>query len=408
MTHSAIVAGAGPAGALLAYILASRDVPVTLIERHSDFAREFRGEGLTPGGQLMFSEAGLWDAFDGLPQSRFEGAELYFQGRRFAAIQIALTDGFLPRWVSQPAMLEMLVEKASAFPGFTFRRGERVIGALERDGRVIGVELAGPEGGQRLEADYVFACDGRYSTLRKAAGLDSERNPEFFDVIWCKIPMPDFYRDRPLRARGYLGNGHLGLFFPAYDDTLQVGWIIRKGSYKNFKAMGIEGWMEEMADHVSADMAGHLREHAQDTIHPFLLDVICDCYDRWSVPGMTLLGDAAHPMSPVGAQGINIALRDAVVAANHFLPLLRDGADPASLDAAAGAFRAERLEEVEAIQAIQRRGPKIMFSKALWLDAVMLFVRGLSAFGITQWLASRFGVKRNALIHGVTEVKLKV
>ena len=408
MTHSAIIVGAGPAGALLAYVMASRGVPVTLIERHSDFAREFRGEGLTPGGQLMFRETGLWEAFEAVPQVTFQGAELFFKGRRFVKMDIALKNDVVPRWVSQPAMLEMLVEKASAFPDFKFRRGVRVTGPLLRDGRVIGVELSGHEGEERLEADYVFACDGRFSALRKAAQLDQAQNPEFFDVVWCKIPLPDIYGDGPPGPRGYMGNGHLGLFFPTYDHMLQIGWIIEKGSYRNFREMGIEGWMEEMATHVSTDMADHLRKHSGDTIHPFLLDVICDCYERWSVPGMTLIGDAAHPMSPVGAQGINIALRDSVIAANHFVPLLLEGGDPARLDAAAGAFHAERLKEVEPIQAMQRRAPGIMFSKALWLDALIMVVRGVFALGIIGWLAARFDLGPKAFIFGVTDVRLKV
>ena len=408
MSHSAIVVGGGPAGALLAYILASRDVPVTLIERHADFARAFRGEGLLPGGQLMFRETGLWEAFDGLPRAKFEAVELYFKKRRIVAIQLDEQAPNLPRWVSQPAMLEMLVEKASAFPNFTFRRGVRVTRPVERNGRIVGIELSGHDGDEPIEADYVFACDGRFSTLRKAMELDQPSKPEFFDIVWCKIPLPEVYGNRPPCPRGYLGNGHIGLFIPSYDGTLQIGWVIRKGSYKDFRAMGIDGWLEEMANHVSADMAAHLRAHARDAVHPFLLDVICDCYGRWSVPGMTLLGDAAHPMSPVGAQGINIALRDAVVAANHFVPVLRGNGDPASLDAAADAFRTERLKEVESIQAIQRRAPRFIFSNALWFNVVVSIVRGLFALGIVQWLTKTIDPRRNPFAYGVTEVKLKV
>ena len=408
MSHSAIVVGGGPAGALLAYILASRGVPVTLIERQSDFAREFRGEGLSPGGQLMFREAGLWDDFDALPHTKFEAAELFFKKRRFAAIELGRRKDLSPRWVSQPAMLEMLVEKASAFPNFTFWRGVRVTGPVMRDGRLVGVEHSGPEGHERLEAAYVFACDGRFSVLRKAAGLDRPRNPEFFDVVWCKLPLPGFYKGRLQGVRGYIGNGHLGLFIPSYDGLLQIGWVIRKGAYKDFRSKGIEHWLEQMASHVSDDMAEHLCEHAGDTIHPFLLDVVCDCYDDWSVPGMTLVGDAAHPMSPVGAQGINIALRDSVVAANHFVPPLLAGASAARLHAAAAAFRAERIGEIEPIQALQRRGPTILLSESPLPGVFVWIARGLFRLGILGWLAARFDLGPKAFLYGVTEVELNV
>lgn len=407
MSGSALVVGAGPAGALLAYLLASRGVRTTLIERHADFTREFRGEGLSPGGQSMFREAGLWESFDALPHTRFLNAGLYHKGRRFASLDVSQLGRFSPRWVSQPAMLEMLVEKASAFPNFTFLRGAVVSGPLQRDGRVTGVELARHDGAQP-QADYVFACDGRFSTLRRAAGLDQPRDPEFFDVVWCKLPLPRFYDDAVPEVRGYIGHGHLGLFIPSYDGLLQIGWIIPKGTYRDLRSEGIEHWLEQIAEHVSGDLAGHLRDNAKAAVRPFLLDVVCDCFDRWSVPGMALIGDAAHPMSPVGAQGINIALRDSVVAANHFVPLLLDGAGAQTLDAAALSFRDERLEEVAPIQRLQRRAPRILFGRDWLLAGIVWHVRVLTRLGILGWLARRFDLGPRAFAHGVTDVRLTV
>jgi len=405
VSHRAAIVGGGPAGAMLAYLLASRGIATTLVERQSDFAREFRGEGLSPGGQLMFREAGLWPEFDTLPHTRFEKAALYFRGRRFASLDLAQLGDFAPRWVSQPSMLEMLVEKASEFANFSFLRGAAVAGARTENGRVTGLEMAG---GEALSADFVFACDGRLSTLRRGTGLDQPRNPESFDIVWCKLPMPDFLADGAAEVRGYIGNRQLGLFIPSYDELLQVGWVIPKGSYRRLRDQGIDRWLEQIEHHVSEDMAAHLKNNADETVRPFLLDVVCDCFDRWSTPGMTLLGDAAHPMSPVGAQGINIALRDAVVAANHFVPLLRDGADGAALGTAARAFRAERIAEVAPIQRLQRRGPRILFGNPLLLAGLVWQLRILQGLGILGWLGRRLGTGPRSFAHGVTDVRLEV
>src|SRR5207249_7619434 len=127
-----------------------------------------------------------------------------------------------------------------------------------------------------------------------------------------------------------------------------------------------EGWIEEMARHVSPDLAAHLRAEGRTITHPFLLDVVCDRLERWSLPGLLLLGDAAHPMSPVGGQGINIALRDTLVAANHLGPVLVDGGAAEAIDAAARRVQDERLPEVTAIQRLQQRPPRILFGRAWW------------------------------------------
>lgn len=392
---------------MLAYLLASRGIATTLVERQSDFTREFRGEGLSPGGQSMFREAGLWQAFDTLPHTRFEKAGLYYRGRRFASLQLSQLGDFPPRWVSQPAMLEMLVEQSSQFANFTFLRGVPVGGPRIENGRVTGIELAGSDG-EALLADYVFGCDGRLSTLRRDTGLDQPRDPESFDIVWCKLPMPDFYDPATPEVRGYVGNRQLGLFIPAYDGLLQLGWVIPKGSFREFKKQGIAHWLERIRGQVSADMAEHIRLHAGDSLRPFLLDVVCDCFDRWSMPGMTLLGDAAHPMSPVGAQGINIALRDAVVAANHFVPLLRADAGTDALDTAAAAFRTERIAEIAPIQRLQRRAPRLLFGNPVLLGGIIGLAGLLRGLGLLGPLARRFGSGPRAFAYGVTEVELKV
>ena len=172
--------------------------------------------------------------------------------------------------------------------------------------------------------------------------------------------------------------------------------------------MGVAGWIEEIASRIADDMAQHLRAHVDAVSQPFLLDVVCDCYPVWSTPGLLLVGDAAHPMSPVGAQGINIALRDAVVAANHFVPICRDGASPTRFDTAAHAFRRERITEVRATQWLQRRIPTVLLGRGFWIDGLIAGVRTLARRGWLQRLADARLQKPNPLIDGFSEITLRV
>jgi 2-polyprenyl-6-methoxyphenol hydroxylase-like FAD-dependent oxidoreductase len=257
-------------------------------------------------------------------------------------------------------------------------------------------------GRRELGADLVLGTDGRASVLRVRAGLHEERAPQAFDIVWCKIPRPAFL-DRDT-ARAYLGTGHFALLFPSYDDRIQLGWVIEKGSFGDLRRRGVEGWVEEMAAHVSPELAAHLRAERGAITHPFLLDVVCDRLVRWTLPGLLLLGDAAHPMSPVGAQGINIALRDAIVAANHLGPVLERGGTREEIDAAARRVVEERLPEVAEIQALQQEPPRVLFGRAWWSGLVLgvvipLLVRTGLARRIARPVFRRFA-------YGVTTVRL--
>jgi 2-polyprenyl-6-methoxyphenol hydroxylase-like FAD-dependent oxidoreductase len=397
-----VIVGAGPAGAALSYLLARRGIETTLLERHIDFEREFRGEGLMPSGVEAFAQMGLGPALDALPQTRIGAVEIFRGARRLFRITPDQLGGVGPRIVSQPAMLEMLVAEASRFPSFRLERGVTARDLLREGERVIGVRAESASGRRELGADLVLGADGRASVVRVRAGLHEERAPQAFDIVWCKVPRPAFL-DRGT-ARAYLGIGHFALLFPSYDDRIQIGWIIEKGSFGDLRRRGVEGWVEEMAAHVSPDLAAHLRAERGAITHPFLLDVVCDRLVRWTLPGLLLLGDAAHPMSPVGAQGINIALRDAIVAANHLGPVLERGGTREEIDAAARRVVEERLPEVAEIQALQQEPPRVLFGRAWWSGLVLgvlipLFVRTGLAPRIAGPVFRRFA-------YGVTTVRL--
>jgi 2-polyprenyl-6-methoxyphenol hydroxylase-like FAD-dependent oxidoreductase len=370
MPSHVAIAGAGPAGAALAFLLARRGVRVTLLERQSDFAREFRGEGLMPGGVDALQQMGLGAELEKLPQARITGLDVYLNGRH--ALQVDVTslppDLPLPRFASQPALLEMLVTQARKFPGFELWRGAAARDLIHSAGRIAGLRVELEGRARDLEADFVIGCDGRASLVRKRAGLERPREAQAFDVVWCKLPLPEFMRGR---LRGCIGRGHFAIAFESPDAMLQLGWAIDKGTYGDIRKGGIEHWVEQLAQNVPADLAEWLRGHSRELTHPFLLDVVCDHLDVWSAPGVLLLGDAAHPMSPVGAQGINIALRDALVAANQLGPPLLRGAPPGELDAAAARVAAERLPEVKEIQTLQSNAPALVMQRAPWARFVV-------------------------------------
>lgn len=399
-----VIAGAGPAGAALGYLLAARGIGVTLVERHTDFAREFRGEGLMPSGVDALAQMGLADALARVPQSVLEGLVVYLRGRRLAHVRLADLGIASPRLVSQPALLEMLVAAASRFPTFRLERGTTVRDLVLDDGRVVGVRVESSTGARELRADLVLGTDGRASVLRHRAGLHEVRAPQAFDLVWCKLPLPAFWE--PRTAHAYLDGGNAALTFPSYDGRLQVGWIIQKGSFGELRRHGLEGWLEVMEAHVAPDFAAHLRTTRAQATQPFLLDVVCDHLVRWTAPGLLLLGDAAHPMSPVGAQGINIALRDALVAANHLVPALRAGATPDALDAAARRVQQERLPEVAAIQNLQQAPPRVLFDGSV-VGRVVL--GGVFPLLVRLGLAQRlFGAVFRRFAHGVAPVRLTV
>ena len=403
MSHVVIV-GAGPAGASLGYLLTRRGIKVTLLERRRDFSREFRGEVLMPSGIAALEQMGLRMQLATVPSYTQQMIDVYLNKRLLLSEPLDTGSPEDLRFiaVSQPALLEMLVTEAGTSSSFKLIRGASVKELIRDDGRVAGVRIRTDDDEQELRADLVVGADGRNSVVRKQAELRARQVSAPMDIVWCKLPCPDDWRG----VRAYAGRGHLLVAYHTWDDTLQLGWVILKGTFGDLRSRGIEQWVEEMANHVSPDFADHLRTH-RDAVHkPFLLDTVSDCVDRWSTPGALVIGDAAHTMSPVGGQGINIALRDAIVAANHLVPILsQPEPDGNALAAALDAVEAERMPEVQHIQTLQAQPPKVLLSRAWWGEPVRRIVGALlSKPAVRQRAAGRV----SAFLYGVTEVQLEV
>jgi 2-polyprenyl-6-methoxyphenol hydroxylase-like FAD-dependent oxidoreductase len=402
-TPHVLIIGAGPAGAALSYLLARRGITVSLLEKHPDFSRAFRGEGLQPSGVEAFAQMGLSDQLARLPQATVDTLQLYQHGRRSATLT-ADKIGFVGRLVSQPAMLAMLTEEAKRHPSFRLEMGITVRELLYQDGRVAGVRADGPNGPCEIRADLVIGTDGRNSITRKQGGFQELQKKQGFDVLWMKVPMPPFWPS-PRTVRLEMNGGSFTGALPASDGLMQVGFTIPKGSFRHLRAKGIEAWTEELLAPLSADLASYLRANREAMSKAVLLDVIVGRLTEWTRPGLLLLGDAAHPMSPVGGQGINLALRDTLVAANHLVPALLGGADPAAVDEAARRVAAERMPEIIEIQEYQDRQGK-SFTEPTWLSRQMM--RLLPLLANTGILKRLLGRRLRALKHGTMRVQLAV
>lgn len=394
------IVGAGPAGSTLALLLAQRGVEVALLERQDDFAREFRGEVLTPSGVQALREMGLSDLLDAVPTSAPQYADAFNDRVRFVRIPVAQLGDDAPLVVSQPHLLEAVVGRCATHAGFRFERGAAVTELLTDGGRVRGVRARNASGELDVEADLVVGADGRSSRVRREADLPVRSDPTLMDVVWCKLPLPDDFREAS-HVEFYIGNAHILVAYRAPDDLLQLGWVLRKGGWGELRSRGMDRWVAEMAAFVRDDLGAHLRAHVDDVSRPFLLSTASDRCTSWSKPGALLIGDAAHTCSPVGAQGLNIALRDAIVAANQLVPALRSGT---SLDEAARRVEAERLPEVARIQRLQALPPRVIFSRSAWVQRLRGLTKLLRYAPVARIAARRGEVFAN----GVTDVRLRV
>jgi 2-polyprenyl-6-methoxyphenol hydroxylase-like FAD-dependent oxidoreductase len=397
-----VIVGAGPAGAALAYLLARRGAVVTLLERHPDFERTFRGDGLQPSGIDAFRQMGLGDKLMELPKALIKTIELFQDGRLRARLATERL-GFIGCFIPQPKILAMLTEEASKYPCFQLALGTAVRDLVRAGDRVAGVRADGLHGPCEYRADLVIGTDGRCSTVRKQAAFPELSAPQVFDVLNFKVPLPDFWPDR-CTVRLELGLGCITGGIPTSDGRLWVGMTIQKQQYKVLRAADPEGWTEELLHRVSPDLAAHLRSHAEALKHPVLLDVIVGRLRSWTVPGLLLLGDAAHPMSPIGGHGINLALRDALVAANHLCPIIAGSNDPTRIDAAAERVAEERMPEIVAMQDHQRKQAETFLrSDRLLSRLAMRLLPFLVSTGLLQLL---MGKRLRSLQYGVVPVRL--
>jgi len=314
------VAGGGPAGMMLGYLLARSGVETVVLEKHADFLRDFRGDTIHPSTLEVMHELGLLDEL--LRRPHQEVRQLSAQIGRPKLIVADLSHlpthckfiAFMPQW----DFLNFIAEQAKRYPLFQLKMKAEVTGLIQENGRAAGVRANTPQGELEVRADLVVAADGRHSVLRERAGLEIENLGAPMDVLWMRISKQP---GDPEQTLGHVEAGKI-LFMIDRGDYWQCAFIIPKGAFNEIREKGMEHFRAELAE-IAPSLSGRIGD-LRDWDDIQLLTVAVDRLKDWYRQGLLCIGDAAHAMSPIGGVGINLAIQDAVAAANILAaPLLR-------------------------------------------------------------------------------------
>jgi 2-polyprenyl-6-methoxyphenol hydroxylase-like FAD-dependent oxidoreductase len=321
ITTECAIAGGGPAGVMLGYLLARAGVNVAVLEKHGDFFRDFRGDTIHPSTLQVMDELGILDEFLKRPHQEVRklGAEIGGELVQIADFGHLPTKCkfivFMPQW----HFLDFLAEQGKRYPGFHLRMHCEVDELVKDGDRVAGLKAATPQGDLEIRADLVVGADGRHSTVRKLAGLKVEDRGAPMDVLWLRLSK------RPEDGSESLGHIEPGRFFIMIDrgDYWQCAFVIPKGGFNELRRKGLEAFRLAIVS-LQPLLSNRVREIASwDDVK--LLTVRVDRLKRWYRPGLLCIGDAAHAMSPIGGVGINLAIQDAVAAANILTDPLLEG-----------------------------------------------------------------------------------
>lgn len=316
-----VIAGGGPAGIMLGYMLARAGIDVTVLEKWPDFFRDFRGDTIHPSTMDVLHELGLLEDFLKLPHNETKKMVMHvgtqeitmadFTRMRMRAPFIA----FIPQW----DFLNFISAKAKAYPHFHLLMETEATDIIEEKGKVVGIRAKNMQGEFDIRAEVVVGADGRHSVVREKAKLEVENLGAPIDVLWFKLTQKD---DGSSRSFGYLNAGKI-LVMLDRDTYWQCGYIIAKGEFEHIKGRGIEQFRRDLA--MLASPLAPFVDELQNWDQIKLLTVTVDHLKKWYREGLLCIGDSAHAMSPVGGIGINLAIQDATAAANVLVPAFRKG-----------------------------------------------------------------------------------
>ena len=368
------IVGGGPAGAVLALLLARQGIPVVLLEAHLDFDRDFRGDTLHASVMEIMDELGLAER---LLQLRHAKVSNFSIPTRTGPFTFNLFAGLRTKFpyitvMAQSQFLTFITEEAKHYPHFRLMMGAHVDGLIEEEGIVVGVHYRGREVQGAVRAALTVGTDGRFSQVRKLAGFTPIKTSSPIDVLWFRVSRREGDKTEALSAQ--VGNGLFLIFIDRFD-YWQVGCVIVKGGYPKVRAAGLAHLRQSLAA-VAPDFADRFEE-LTDWKHIAVLSVESSRLQRWHRPGLLLIGDAAHVMSPLGGVGINYAIQDAVVAANVLCSKLKTGTPLHERDLA----EVQRQRElptriIQTFQAVAQRG----------VSAGIIQAQGERVFGIPRFV----------------------
>ena len=343
-TADVVVVGGGPAGVMAGLLFARAGVSVRVIEKHADFFRDFRGDTVHPSTMEILGQLGMLDRFLERPHDRVTQAQIRIAGREYTIGDLshlatpAPFIAMMPQW----EFLDFLRDEAEAFPGFALEMEAEAVGFVEESARIAGVRLA--DGRVLRAGKLVVMADGRSSLVWRLDMLPLTQLGAPMDVLWFRLGKADNPGDK---LRGAIETGRMAVLIDRRS-YWQAAFLIPKGAAEEVRARGI-GWLREQIQSLfpELDLSGGLA--STDDLH--LLSVALDRLDRWHRPGLLAIGDAAHAMSPIGGIGINLAIQDAVAAANALAGPLARGEDP---DALLHKVQDRRLFATRLIQAGQK------------------------------------------------------